>query len=99
MLKPRLMRTVRLRDRDWRQCSDSSPCYACRGGCGAAGNLFGLPWVTTRMGRSMRTETNVANYYTRERLEESILQALTRAGKDSANLTHGDLAALDEFQN
>ena len=47
----------------------------------------------------MSIETNVANYYTRERLEESILQALTRAGKDSANLTHGDLAALDEFQN
>jgi len=40
MLKPRLMRTVRLRDRDRRQCSDSSPCYACRGGCGAAVDIF-----------------------------------------------------------
>lgn len=45
----------------------------------------------------MNLETNVAGYYTRGRLEESILQALTRAGKDSENLTHADLAALDEF--
>lgn len=45
----------------------------------------------------MSIETNVANYYTRGRLEDSILQALSRAGKDLANLTHGDLAALDEF--
>jgi ubiquinone/menaquinone biosynthesis C-methylase UbiE len=45
----------------------------------------------------MSIETNVASYYTRGRLEDSILQALTRAGKDLANLTHGDLAALDEF--
>jgi ubiquinone/menaquinone biosynthesis C-methylase UbiE len=49
------------------------------------------------MGRRMSIETNVASYYTRGRLEDSILQALTRAGKDLANLTHGDLAALDEF--
>ena len=45
----------------------------------------------------MSIETNVASYYTRGRLEDSILQALTRAGKDLGNLTHGDLAALDEF--
>ena len=45
----------------------------------------------------MSIEANVANYYTRGRLEDSILQALSRAGKDLANLTHGDLAALDEF--
>src|SRR5215469_18118295 len=49
------------------------------------------------MGRSMSIETNVASYYTRGRLEDSILQALTRAGKDLANLTHDDLSALDEF--
>jgi ubiquinone/menaquinone biosynthesis C-methylase UbiE len=42
-------------------------------------------------------ESNVESYYTRGRLEDSILQALTQAGKDLANLTHGDLAALDEF--
>jgi len=45
----------------------------------------------------MSVETNVANYYTRRRLEDSILQALSKAQKDLANLTHGDLAALDEF--
>ena len=45
----------------------------------------------------MNIEKNVATYYTRGRLEDSILQALSRAGKDLANLTHGDLAALDEF--
>ena len=45
----------------------------------------------------MNIEKNVASYYTRGRLEDSILQALSRAGKDLANLTHGDLAALDEF--
>src|SRR5215475_10402013 len=45
----------------------------------------------------MSIEANVANYYTRGRLEDSVLQALSKAGKDLANLTHGDLAALDEF--
>jgi len=45
----------------------------------------------------MSMESNVESYYTRGRLEDSILQALTQAGKDLANLTHGDLAALDEF--
>jgi len=45
----------------------------------------------------MSIETNVASYYTRGRLEDSILQALQVAGKDVANLTHDDLAALDEF--
>jgi len=48
-------------------------------------------------GISMSIESDVESYYTRGRLEDSILQALTRAGKDLANLTHGDLAALDEF--
>ena len=45
----------------------------------------------------MSIESEVQSYYTRGRLEDSILQALTRAGKDLANLTHDDLAALDEF--
>ena len=45
----------------------------------------------------MSIESNVESYYTRGRLEDSILQALTRAGKNLASLTHGDLAALDEF--
>ena len=45
----------------------------------------------------MNIEKDVASYYTRGRLEESILQALSSSGKDLANLTHGDLAALDEF--
>ncbi|HJZ66056.1 MAG TPA: class I SAM-dependent methyltransferase [Candidatus Acidoferrum sp.] len=45
----------------------------------------------------MSIETNVASYYTRGRLEDSILRALTQAEKNVANLTHADLAALDEF--
>src|SRR5262249_61188168 len=45
----------------------------------------------------MSIEANVANYYTRGRLEDSILRALTQAEKNVANLTHADLAALDEF--
>src|SRR5215813_3728429 len=45
----------------------------------------------------MSIESNVASYYTRGRLEDTIVQALTRAGKNLANLSHDDLAALDEF--
>lgn len=45
----------------------------------------------------MSVEQNVASYYTRGHLEESVLRALTQAGKDLANLTHDDLSALDEF--
>ena len=45
----------------------------------------------------MSLEKNVASYYTRGRLEDAVLQALSRAGKDPAKLTHADLAALDEF--
>ncbi len=45
----------------------------------------------------MSIEQNVASYYTRGHLEESIFRALTQAGKDPANLTHDDLSALDEF--
>ena len=45
----------------------------------------------------MSIEKNVATYYTRGKLEDSILQALAQAGKDPSNLTHGDLSALDEF--
>lgn len=45
----------------------------------------------------MSIEKNVASYYTRGHLEESIDRALTQAGKNLANLTHDDLSALDEF--
>lgn len=45
----------------------------------------------------MSTEAKVAGHYTRERLEEAILAAITQAGKDPANLTATDLAAVDEF--
>ncbi|HYL83800.1 MAG TPA: class I SAM-dependent methyltransferase [Candidatus Angelobacter sp.] len=45
----------------------------------------------------MSTEAKVAGHYTRGQLEEVLLQALARAGKDLANLTAGDLAAVDEF--
>jgi len=42
-------------------------------------------------------EAKVAEHYTRGRLEDIIVQALARAGKDFANLTAADLAPLDEF--
>ena len=45
----------------------------------------------------MSTEVKVAGYYTRGRLEEMILQAVTKVGKDPAHLTAADLAAVDEF--
>lgn len=45
----------------------------------------------------MSVEQSVASYYTRGKLEDSILKALTQSGKDLENLTHNDLAALDEF--
>jgi len=43
------------------------------------------------------TEAKVAGHYTRGRLEEAILQAVARMGKDPIHLTAEDLAAVDEF--
>ena len=45
----------------------------------------------------MSSEAKVAGHYGRGRLEESILAAVAREGKDPENLTAGDLAAVDEF--
>src|SRR6202045_5256256 len=45
----------------------------------------------------MRTEAAVAGHYGRGRLEELILAALAREGKDPEKLTAVDLAAVDEF--
>jgi MPBQ/MSBQ methyltransferase len=45
----------------------------------------------------MSTEAKVAGHYGRGRLEEAILGAVAREGKDPENLTAGDLAAVDEF--
>lgn len=45
----------------------------------------------------MKTEERVAGHYTREKLEEAILAAAGAAGKDIAQLTAADLAAVDEF--
>ena len=45
----------------------------------------------------MSTEEKVAGHYTRGRLEDAILQALAKAGKDPARLTASDLAPVDEF--
>src|ERR1700731_909510 len=45
----------------------------------------------------MRTEAAVAGHYGRGRLEELILAALAREGKDPEKLTAIDLAAVDEF--
>ena len=45
----------------------------------------------------MSTEAKVAGHYGRGRLEESILAAVAREGKDPENLTAVDLAAVDEF--
>ena len=45
----------------------------------------------------MSTEAKVAGHYGRGRLEELILAAVVREGKDPENLTAIDLAAVDEF--
>jgi MPBQ/MSBQ methyltransferase len=45
----------------------------------------------------MSSEAKVAGHYGRGRLEEAILGAVAREGKDPENLTAGDLAAVDEF--
>src|SRR3984893_12296789 len=45
----------------------------------------------------MSTEAAVAGHYGRGRLEEMILSAVAREGKDPEMLTAGDLAAVDEF--
>src|SRR5260370_23166802 len=45
----------------------------------------------------MSTEAAVTGHYGRGKLEELILGAVAREGKDPENLTAGDLAAVDEF--
>jgi len=45
----------------------------------------------------MSSEAKVAGHYERGRLEELILGAVVREGKDPENLTASDLAAVDEF--
>src|SRR5258706_12900803 len=45
----------------------------------------------------MSTEAAVAGHYGRGRVEESILAAVAREGKDPEKVTAGDLAAADEF--
>jgi SAM-dependent methyltransferase len=45
----------------------------------------------------MSTEAAVAGHYGRGRLEESILAAVEREGKDPEKLAAADLAAVDEF--
>jgi len=45
----------------------------------------------------MGTEAKVAGHYGRGSLEESILAAVAREGKDPERLAAGDLAAVDEF--
>src|SRR6266404_6551101 len=45
----------------------------------------------------MSTEAKVAGHYGRAQLEELILAAVAREGKDPEELTAGDLAAVDEF--
>jgi SAM-dependent methyltransferase len=45
----------------------------------------------------MSTEAKVAEHYGRRQLEEAILAAVAREGKDPEKLTAADLAAVDEF--
>jgi len=45
----------------------------------------------------MSSEAKVAGHYGQGRLEELILGAVAREGKDPENCTAGDLAAVDEF--
>src|SRR5882762_10992076 len=47
--------------------------------------------------RTMSTDAAVAGHYGRGRLEESILAAVAREGKDPEKLTAVDLSAVDEF--
>ena len=47
--------------------------------------------------RAMSTEAKVAGHYGRGRLEETILAAVIREGKDPEKLTAADLAPVDEF--
>jgi len=45
----------------------------------------------------MGTEAKVAGHYGRGSLEESILAAVVREGKNPEKLAAGDLAAVDQF--
>ena len=45
----------------------------------------------------MTTEAKVAGHYTRGKLEDAILSAVAREGRDPSNLSPLDLAAVDEF--
>ncbi len=45
----------------------------------------------------MTIDTKVAEHYTRGKLEDAILQAITRSGKDVASLGFADLAPIDEL--
>lgn len=45
----------------------------------------------------MNTDKLVSRHYSNESLEKTILDALTAAGKDLKNLSHADLAPVDEF--
>jgi ubiquinone/menaquinone biosynthesis C-methylase UbiE len=45
----------------------------------------------------MTIEQQVAQHYTRDALEQTILEALKAAGKDPDRLSHVDLAPVDEF--
>jgi SAM-dependent methyltransferase len=47
--------------------------------------------------KNMSTEAKVAGHYGRGRLEEMILAAVAREGKDPEKIAAGDLAAVDEF--
>jgi len=46
---------------------------------------------------TLSAEAKVAGHYSRGRIEDAILQAVARAGKDPASLTAADLAPVDEF--
>ena len=45
----------------------------------------------------MTVDQSIARHYTHGALETAILDALKNAGKDPDKLSHGDLAAVDEF--
>lgn len=45
----------------------------------------------------MTTEIRVAEHYTRGKLEEAVLRAITQSGKDASRLGFADLATMDEF--
>lgn len=51
----------------------------------------------SKVDNRMSGEEKIARHYTRERLKETILEAVKQTARDRDHLTAGDFAAMDEF--